>query len=327
MRVALLMFLASGLLAQTSARDASTDLSPRPLRSSGAKALQVPAFGAYGEAHCDDSASVYYHLQTGSYRNTIILRFAQSGKESTLYKLPDEFAQSTAFMDFSVTPDGDVKALVEDEEGHSLVFDFDSDGNVSRHIRLDVPDGVMGMNIAAFPNGTVLFSGYYRKTAQQDLAGKRYIGIFQASGKLLKRLDQSKDEEKVDFPGIGHLQEEGAAVARDGRIYLLSTGKILVLSSSGRIERTIPFSKPDAEFSAVRVQYSEGLLVVSFAKIGNPETVYRYLVLDAWDGIPLGLYEPTQETGNTNVCFTRRDGFVFLKIDKQTVSLVSAGLR
>ena len=325
MRAVLLIFLVSGLIAQTP-RDTSAELSPRPLKSSGTRALQVPAFGAYGEAHCDDSAAVYYHLQTESYRHTTILRFTQSGKESTLYKLPDEFAQSTSFTDFSVTPDGNVKGLVEDEEGHSLVFDFDSDGNVSRHVRLETPEDVAGMHIAEFANGTLLFSGFYRKTAKGDMGGRRFVALFQASGKLLKRLDQNMDDEKVDFPGVGHLQEGGAAIARDGNIYLLATGRVLVISPSGQIARTIPFSKPGREFSAVRVQYSDGLLVVSFAKIGNPEAVYRYLVINAWDGTPVGLYEPTQETGNTNVCFTRRDGFVFLKIEAQTVNLISAGL-
>lgn len=321
------MFFASALLAQTPLRDTATELLPRPLKYLGTKALQVPAFSSYGEAHCDDNASMYYHLAEGSYRHTRILRFTQSGRESTLYQLPEEFAASTAFMDFSVTPDGNVKALVEDEEGHSLVFDFDSDGNVSHHVRLDIPEDVTGVTLSEFPNGTLLFSGYYRKNVSGDMAGKRYEGLFQASGKLLKRLGQGKDDAKVDFPGVGHLQEGGAAIGRDGNIYLLSKGKVLVISSSGQVERTIPFSKPDSEFSAVRVQYSEGLLVISFAKPGNPETVYRYLVMNAWDGTVVGLYEPTEETGNTNVCFTRHDGFVFFKEDGQTVSLISAGLR
>lgn len=327
MRIVLLMFLVSGLMAQGPARDTSTELSPRPLKYSGTRVLEVPAFGAYGEAQCDDSGSVYSHLAAGSYRRTAILRFDRSGKESTLYKLPDEFADSTAFMGFSVTPDGDVKAVVEDEEGHSLVFAFDSDGNASSHVRLDLPVGVVATNIAEFSNGTLLFSGYYRKDAPEDMGGKRFIGLFHPSGKLLKRLDQDRNDAKVDFPQVGRLQEGGATTARDGNIYLLTSGKVLVISPSGQVQRTIPFSKPGSEFSAVRVQYSGGLLVVSFAKIGSSETIYRYLVVNAWDGDPLGLYEPTPETGNTNLCFTRAEGFVFLKEDGKTVTLISAGLR
>ena len=314
-------------MAQAPTHDAFPELSPRPLRSSGTKVLQVPSFGAYGDAHCDDKSAVYYHLATGSYRHTVILRFSQSGKESTLYKLPDEFADSTAFMDFSVTPDGDVKALVEDQEGHSLIFEFDSDGTVTHHVRLEVPVEIAGTNIAEFSNGTLLFSGYYRKDAPGEMGGKRFVGLFHPSGKLLKRLDSDKDDAKVDFPGVGHLQEGGATTGRDGNIYLLGTTKVLVISPSGRVQRTIPFSKPDSGFSAVRVQFSEGLLVISFAKVGNPETIYRYLVVNAFDGTPVGLYEPTKETGNNNVCFTRQDGFLFLTGDENTTSITTAQLR
>lgn len=327
MRAILVLFLLSGLFAQTPVREASSELSPRPLKSSGVKSLQIPAFGSWGEAQCDDRGSAYFHLATGSYRHTVILRFALSGKESTIYKLPDEFAGTTSFADFSVTPGGDVKALVLDEEGHSLIFAFDSDGDATGRVRLDTPEYVMGASLSEFPNGTFLFSGYYRKGAPRDMAGTRYIGIFQGSGRLLKRLDPGKDDATINLPKVGQLQEGGTTVGKDGHIYLLGASKVMVISASGQIEKTIPFSKPDADFSAARVQFSEGLLAISFAKIGNPETVYRYLVVNAWDGNPVGLYEPTEETGNSELCFTRHDGFVFFKEDGKTVSLVGAGLR
>lgn len=323
MLFALLTLLMSGLLAQ----NALPQDSPRPLRASAIKKLEVPPFGAFGQTHCDDNLSMYDHLATGSYKKTVILRTALSGNESTLYKLPDEFADSTAFTDFSVTPDGQVTALVEDEQGHSIRFDFDSEGNVSSHSQLNLPDQVAGDKIAAFPNGTMLFSGHYRRGANPDVKGKRYLGLFQSSGKLLRRVNEAGMGDIDLDPQAHHIPEGAITIGKDANAYLLTTDKVYVVSASGQIQRKIPLAKPDGGFSAMGLQYSEGLLVVSFAKQEKPEALFRYVVLNASTGEPLGLYAPTDETGNNNVCFSRRDGFLFVTVKENRLNLITAPIR
>jgi len=318
-----LMLLMSGLGAQ----ELSQEMSPRPLKSSHAVELPVPSFGAYGTAQCDENLAIYYHLMTGTPAHTDILRFSQSGNESTLYKLPDEFAKSTDFVDFSVTPAGEVTALVEDQNGHALVFAFDSQGKVSSHAQLELPDHVWAKHIVAFPNGTIFFSGFYTKDAAAELAGKGYAGLFQPSGKLLKRLDQFRDKTKVVQQDPGRFAEGAATLGRDGNAYLLTAERVLVISPSGRIQREIAFTKPGPEFSAVKAEHSEGWLAITFSKPGTPEVVSRYLVLNASDGSPLGLYEPSEETGNDNVCFSRHDGFLFATFEHGRVKLITAALR
>ncbi|HEX3094206.1 MAG TPA: hypothetical protein VHW72_16350 [Candidatus Angelobacter sp.] len=261
MLFALFTLLLSGLAAQ----NALPQLSPRPLKVSSIRKLEVPPFGAFGQTHCDDDLSMYDHLATGSYKKTVILRTALSGNESTLYKLPDEFADSTAFTDFSVTPDGSVTALVEDEKGHSIRFDFASEGNVSSHAQLDLPDQVAGDKIAVFPNGTMLFSGHYRRGAPPDLKGKRYLGLFQSSGKLLRRVNEAGMGDIDLDPPAHHIPEGAITIGKDGNAYLLGSDKVYAISASGQIQKKIPLAKPDGGFSAMGVQYSEGLLVVSFA--------------------------------------------------------------
>jgi len=323
MLFALLTLLLSGLMAQ----NAVPQLSPRPFKASGIRKLDVPSFGAFGQTHCDDDLSMYDHLATGSYKNTIILRTALSGSQSTLYKLPEEFADSTAFTDFSVTPDGSVTALVEDQQGHSIRFDFDSEGKVSSHAQLELPDQVAGDKIAVFPNGSMLFSGHYRRSAPPDLKGKRYLGLFQPSGKLLRRVNEAGMGDIELDPPAHHIPEGAITVGKDGNAYLLTTDKVYVISASGQIQKKILLAKPDGGFSAVAVEHSEGLLVVSFAKQGKTEALFQYLVMNASTGEPLGQYEPTAETGNDNVCFTRRDGFLFVTGDNNTVNLVTAPIR
>jgi hypothetical protein len=319
----LLTLLMSGLMAQ----DALPQLSPRPLKVSAIKKLQVPSFGTFGFTRCDDELSMYDHLATGSYKNTIILRTALSGSESTMYKLPGEFADSTAFTDFSVTPDGNVTALVEDQQGHSIRFDFDSEGKVSSHAQLELPDEVAGDKIAVFPNGTMLFAGHYRRSAAPDVKGKRYLGLFQASGKLQRRLNETGIADFDLDPPARHIAEGAAAIGKDGNAYLLGSDKIYVISASGQTLKKILIGKPDGEFSSVGVQYSDGLLAISFAKQGKAEAIFQYLVVNASTGEPLGLYLPTEETGNNNVCFSRREGFLFVTGDNNTVNLVTAPIR
>src|SRR5262249_11917678 len=156
MPLVLLILLLSGL----QSKDALPSMSPRPLKSSHAAELPVPAFGAYGEPKCDDNLALYHHLAMDRYGRTVLLRFPQSGNESTLYKLPDEFAESTDFVDFSVTPGGDVKALVIDQDFHPILFGFDSEGKVNSHGRLETPEYVTAKHLTVFPNGTLLLSGY-----------------------------------------------------------------------------------------------------------------------------------------------------------------------
>jgi hypothetical protein len=315
------------LMGGFAAQDALQHLTPRPLKASTVRKLEVPPFGSFGNTLCDESLAMYDHLASGSYKHTTILRTSLSGNESTLYKLPDEFADSTVFNDFSVTPDGAVTALVEDEQGHSMRFDFDSEGKVSSHANLELSDEVEGDKIAIFPNNTMLFSGHYRANAAAGLRGKRFIALFQPSGKLIRRLDQTgREDVTLDLPA-NHIPDGGITVGRDGNVYLLGSDKVLVISASGRIQNKIPFTKPDPEFSAVHVQYSQGLLVISFAKPGKTIDIFQYLVVNASTGEPVGLYEPTEDTGNSNVCFSRSEGFLFATIKNDRENIITAPLR
>jgi hypothetical protein len=151
--------------------------------------------------------------------------------------------------------------------------------------------------------------------------------LFHPSGKLLKQLDRLREKAKLDSAGPGRFAEGAATIGRDGNVYLLATNKVLVISPSGKLKREISFVKPASEFSAITVQYSDGLLAISFAKPEQPAILYQYLVVNASDGSPLGLYETTDETGNNNVCFSRHDGFLFMTFEHDRVKLITAALR
>ena len=323
----LFLVIVAIVLGSPAEQSAFLQSAPRPLRASTIKELEIPAFGTFGQTRCDDSLAMYDHLASGSYNQTTILRTAASGTESTVYQLPQEFADVTAFTDFAVTPNGEVTALVEEQQGHSIRFDFEADGNVRSHAKLELTEQVAGDKIAVFPNGIMLFSGHYRRTAPENLKGKKYLALFNPSGKLLRTVDTSgMGNIDLDLPAH-HIAEGALTIAKDGHAYLLTSEKVYVISGSGRVDRRIPFDKPARDFSAVQAQYSEGLLVISFVKPGKPEAIFQYLVLNGSTGDPLGLYEPSEETGNNNVCFSRKEGFVFLTIKKNRLNLITAPLR
>lgn len=321
---ALLISLLIGL----SPQDASPQLVPRPLKASSTHLSQAPLFGAVGVIQCDANSNVYYHLYTVSYRRTEIMRLSMSDDKSILYKLPNDLADTMSFIDFSVSQDGDVNLLVGDQEFRPIVFSFNSEGGVSSHVTLEVPEHMIGEHIAVFPNGTMLFYGFYGRQADKELVGKRFVGLFKPSGQLLKRLDKLDLGEMNIEQRSTRLPEGGAIIGRDGNAYLLTADKMLVVSSSGEIQRIFPFKKPDPEFVAASLQYSDGLLAISFAKPATkPNLLFLYLVINASNGDPLGLYEPTDETGNSNVCFSRHDGFLFDTVKNGRAVFVTAPLR
>lgn len=317
-----LVILLSGLLAQSIAPE-----KPRPLTASSSHLLQVPPFSATGVIQCDRDFNTYYHVFNGSYRQASILSFSLSGEKSTLYKLPDDIVDEMSFIDFSVSPDGVLKVLAGDKDYHPIVFGFSGDGRMISQAKLDVPAKIVGEHFSVFLNGTILFYGYYGREAAKDLAGKRYLALFKPSGTLIKQIDKAGLGEMNPGEQATHLPEGGAAIGADGNVYVLSSDKVLVVSPSGQIQRRIPFTKPGPEFSSLSVQYSEGLLAISFAKAEGKKLEFRYLVINASDGEKFGLYEPSEETGNNNVCFSRHDGFLFSTVKNDRINFVTAPLR
>ncbi len=95
-------------------------------------------------------------------------------------------------------------------------------------------------------------------------------------------------------------------------MYVLSSDKVTVMSETGGIVRRLRFRKSDPETTAVRLNVSDGLLSIVLAKTGKDQVqIRKYLVMYAVTGEKFGYYEPSEELGNTDVCFSRTDGYTF----------------
>ena len=96
------------------------------------------------------------------------------------------------------------------------------------------------------------------------------------------------------------------------------------------MERKIHFQKPDPKSLATRVYFSANLVAIRLSTFSaeQVETQRRYLVLDRDnEDKPFGYYKPSEETGNSDVCFTRDQGFTFQKFDQTRQTLFIAPLR
>src|SRR6266404_1667200 len=78
------------------------------------------------------------------------------------------------------------------------------------------------------------------------------------------------------------------------------------MSETGGIVRRLRFRKSDPETTAVRLNVSDGLLSIVLANTGKDQVqIRKYLVMYAVTGEKFGYYEPSEELGNTDVCFSR----------------------
>lgn len=286
------------------------------LEESSATKLAIPRFGFSDEPQCDDHGDVFFHLYSGSYRISTIFELTADADKSLLYRLPVDLAREVGFESFAVSPSGELYVLGQIREGtqdsdvHEYVFSFsDSDGSMTSKLRLQTPHYILADAFTVLQGGVVLFSGHFVKEAPEELRGKRYAALFDASGRVSKVLDtQGKVDERL-------LAGGAATRGRDGYAYLLGNSEVTVFSPAGEIARRIPFQNPDPNAIPTSIKLSEGLMSITLSKVGKDHWIEpRYLVVDAFTGSIYAYYVPSKDLGNQTLCFSRNTGYTFLKL-------------
>jgi hypothetical protein len=288
---------------------------PHILHASSSTAIQVPAFGHYGDAKCDGSGNTFYRPDAPTPGS--VLKISEDGSQATLYLLPPEYSGS--LVDVSVDPSGVVHDLLMTKEG-SVAVEFDRDGPVKSKTQLSVPEYVSASRFAVFNDGAVIYVGHTNRLASEDQRGKSYMALFDPSGKLVRELS----DRHAWSAGSPERPPDGAiAVAQDGNAYVLSSDTVTVLSESGEVVRKIPFQKPRPQESATRLDVSAGLLSIGLTYFVDKAVATEYLVTTT-DGEKVGLYQPSSDLGDSVVCFSADSGFTFLKEGSGAPILVRA---
>jgi len=193
--------------------------------------------------------------------------------------------------------------------------------------RCDASGNVYFQVFTGSDDGTIWLSAYYAPRAAEQLRGKQYVAISDASGRLIKQLPSYLPDKHQGQTGAKTL-EGNAALGKDGNLYLLGPEKIIVMSESGEVLRTIKFEKTNPQQIAMRVDVSDGLVAITLTTVDKNTPHDEYLVLDSLTGNPFGLYEvdPTAPS-KSMLCFNRQDGFTFLGGDKASVKFLHYALR
>jgi hypothetical protein len=275
----------------------------------------VPLFSFFAETQCDKNGNLFFHTDSGLYTRTEILRISSDGEEGQKFTLSGKFADisEAAFTSFSVTPDGDLSILARGASGEANVFRFDDDGTMKNPSTLDVPESIVPLDLVAWDDQSVLFTGYYGEKAPKNVAGTQYAALFDATGKLRKELKLSLPD--VDLASVGQkLREGGAARSEDDKLYLLGPKDVIVATSTGELLRRISFNKPDPKSIASNIRVSGSLISIGFLTFSDKGNVVKkeFLVLDARTGEPFGLYQPAPELGTDEACFSSNEGYTFV---------------
>lgn len=292
---------------------------PKLLHVGSRTKLPVPGFHGWGHARCDDSGDVFFHI--GSFKDAKILRLSADGEDHHLFEVPD-FSEPHEFSNFRVSRDGQVYVLVATRDAWYL-FQFSREGGDPTKTRLDMPATVKPLSFEILPKSMLLVAGYYTETAPEDLRGKSYVARFASSGRLLT--DHMLKSSLVSNPKT--LQNDVAAEDERGNTYLPAVGRILVISASGNIERSLKYKLPDAGYHITNLEVSGAYLAVWLqeAPAGGGLMTTRLEVLDRQTGDLAGFYEPDDELGNNALCFDG-SGFIFSRVNNGFVNFLRANL-
>jgi hypothetical protein len=306
--------------------------SPEPtvLRASSSRTLGVPDVASSG-IKCDGNGHVFYRITPPNFsmNDSMVMGLDIKSETPTLYEQPAEYAGKVALIDFSVTPAGRVWYLDEMRDGGHAAVGFDSDGKATTHTHLDTPKNLLVTRFAVSDDGSILIGGFFTKDAPSELVGKNYLAFFGRSGALAKDAGPDLPNQDLEAFSKGAYVSQPVKVGIDGNFYVLNNGVILVMSEGGEIIRRIKFQGPSGNGHVHNMALSADLLSIEYLVPDSDTQRLRpeFLVLDNTSGAVYSLYRSSEELGNICLCFSRRDGYLFSRVEKGKIRLITAPLR
>jgi len=274
-----------------------------------------------------------------------VWKFSPEGRKLVEFAPPtdtDDAGKEFRMGEFTISPLGDFYALTYDGNSYHLtawdyfLVSYASDGEASSKIHLNLPADFWVDRFAVFTSGEILVTGHYSSRAAEALRGRLRVLILQSDGTLVREVKltgeaAAKYEEwraSKSPPAQGPILMEGATMGEDGNAYLLRGTEVLVLSSQGKLLRTIPVSPPEPGFIAMEIQVSQGVLSVVFNKVGHGRIKVMFRTFDASTGVLQAEYVPGPELSNVPpLCFNGAEGYTFLGKKDGKPALVRAWVR
>lgn len=126
------------------------------------------------------------------------------------------------------------------------------------------------------------------------------------------------------------LSEGAVSIGDDGNAYILNDKEVVVVSPGGEITRRLIYTKPQNNQIATQVVVSGGLIAIVLSTIEGSDEPFisrEILLIDSQSGEPFRFYKPSAELGNRMVCFSRNQGFTFLRKESGHLVRLTASIR
>jgi hypothetical protein len=307
--VALLVLLASSLAADKQAPPQELI----PLSVSSSKTLSTPSLFFMGNTQCDDKGDIFF--LAGSPQTPVVYKLMRDGSHD-VYGLLGDDARSNYYKAFHADRDGKVSLLEVDLKSHSpVMFSFEEDSTSPVRTVLDISPDMDPSGVHSFIQlkaGHILLQGFFGQNAPAKDRGRGYIAEFDASGRLLHTFREKDGAAVEDGHWAGHAS---ALEGDDGFIYVLLPDRVLVLSQTGRVRKTITLAPPEQGYMASQMYLAGSRLAIGYFKTGPAvqgtklETLYA--LIDASSGRQLRAYKPAAELMNSFLVGFSDEGFIF----------------
>jgi hypothetical protein len=259
-----------------------------------------------GRTRCDANGNLYVFLAgPGAMLGTgqlPIQEITPTGNLAATFRASEALAAKN-FRNFDtfVSSGGDVYQLAA--VGRDVyLLKFAGDGSFRSKLRLEVEaPAFRPYQLAVFPSGEILLSGLGDPNLRTPVTA-----VFDAGGRLLKRVYEPEDEEarKQAEGGNPDLFLDSSkrasvfgmmgdnAVGSDGNVYLLraaAPAPVYVVSPAGAVVRKFRVDPGDPSLRATSIRFNSGRLAIGFERVSNGELAL-IKVVDV-DGQPLSTFE------------------------------------
>jgi hypothetical protein len=280
------------------------------------------------QVRCDGADNLYLRIvPSARYRveSQPIVKLSPKGETLATYSAQNA-ADPLDLVDFNVTLDGHVYGLGADRKDLYLVT-FNSDGRIKDRNKFDA--SFTPAKIVAFQSGHYLVAGSELGTREHSANHTAYTGLFDESGKLLKKIALA-DDEKIktaadsddrNFVGEG-ASPQNLAIAwgvaspgYDGNVYLMrrvDPAVVYVISAGGEVIRRLSVPSPEPGMLPESLQSTADGLVVSFTNDKSTSII----VANPENGMQKAEYSGPQDVGVALGCYAGNKSFLFLGSQK-----------
>lgn len=281
-RNVLMLVVAGSLVAVSQQRPAAISEGSAPKRlaivetatfkqPAGESILHPPACDAKGNVYFRPYYSRKHPLQSPVYK------FSPRGERKVIYSLagdPEFAGQGRGGADFAIGKDGELYQLAVSEKG-SYIVRFDQNGAIKSKVRLRA--GFSPYHFAVFDSDDFLVTG---SGADDPILHAIYTGIFDRSGKMLKRIVFPEDQQYTQAANRGDAEftEPGNTIpgnyavdrgtvlrASDGNLYVVrwtTPARVYAVAPSGEIMAEFEVTPPiDGKKPSIVVSHGNRLAI------------------------------------------------------------------